>query len=181
MRMKPKPIRFAFIDSQNVNLAIKSQGWNLDFGRFRRYLKEKYFVEKAFLFIGYIAKNQSLYTYLQKIGYILFFKPSMVLPNGTVKGNVDAELVLHAMIEWPEYHEAVIVTGDGDFACLVQHLEKQGKLGRLLVPNAKSYSGLLKAVAIGRIDFMNNLQKKLSKTQRGPIASGRNPMNLPSS
>ena len=54
---------FAFIDSQNLNLAIRDQGWIL------------------------------------------------------AKENVDAELVLHAMIEYPNYDRAIIVTGDGDFYC----------------------------------------------------------------
>lgn len=32
---------YAFIDSQNLNLAIIEQGWKLDFARFRVYLKDK--------------------------------------------------------------------------------------------------------------------------------------------
>ncbi len=36
-----QPIIYAFIDSQNLNLGIKSQGWSLDFQRFRVYLKDK--------------------------------------------------------------------------------------------------------------------------------------------
>ncbi|HLD26459.1 MAG TPA: hypothetical protein VJB63_00660 [Patescibacteria group bacterium] len=57
---------YAFIDSQNLHLGVKSQGWILDFVRFRILLKDKYYVEKAFLFIGYIPDNQSLYTHLQQ-------------------------------------------------------------------------------------------------------------------
>ncbi len=51
---------YAFIDSQNINLGVKSLGWNLDFKRFRIYLKDKYKVEKAFLFLGYIKENDKL-------------------------------------------------------------------------------------------------------------------------
>lgn len=58
---------------------------------------------KAFLFIGYVYENQDLYTNLQKDGYILIFKPTLKLPSGKVKGNVDAELVLHAVIEYESY------------------------------------------------------------------------------
>lgn len=94
---------YAFIDSRNVNLAVREQGWVLDFGRFRRYLEDKYKVTKAFLFIGFVPQNQDLYTALQKAGYILVFKPTLSMPGGKVKGNVDAELVLHAMIEYPNY------------------------------------------------------------------------------
>lgn len=97
---------YAFIDSQNLNLGVKSQGWNLDFARFRVYLEDKYQVEKAFLFIGFIEDNQPLYTYLQKAGYICIFKPTLRTSghkNIKIKGNVDAELVLHTMIEYKNY------------------------------------------------------------------------------
>jgi len=67
--------------------------------------------------------------------------------NGTVKikGNVDAELVLHTMIEWKNYNKAVIVSGDGDFYCLMEHLEENNKLRKIIVPN-RQYSSLLKKV-----------------------------------
>ena len=72
-----KENNYAFIDSQNLNLSIKNQGWKLDFKKFRVYLKDKYSVTNAFLFIGYVNTNQDLYTNLQKYGYILVFKPSL--------------------------------------------------------------------------------------------------------
>ena len=40
--MKKDRNNYAFIDSQNLNLNIRNQGWILDFARFRLYLKEKY-------------------------------------------------------------------------------------------------------------------------------------------
>ena len=151
---------YAFIDSQNLNLAIRSQGWVLDFKKFRRYLQDKYQVYKAFIFIGYVAQNQALYTGLQKDGYILVFKPTLTLPDGKVKGNVDAELVLHTMIEYPNYNKALIVTGDGDFYCLVDYLIKHNKLLKLMIPNKMEFSSLFRKL-MPHIVFMNNLEKKL--------------------
>ena len=121
--MSEKQNNYAFIDSQNVNLAIRDQGWILDFRRFRKYLEDKYSITNAFIFIGYIDTNQNLYTSLQKDGYILIFKPTLNLPDGKAKGNVDAELVLHTMIEYSNYDKALIVSGDGDFYCLVDYLK----------------------------------------------------------
>lgn len=151
---------YAFIDSQNLNLSIQEQGWKLDFGRFRKYLKDQYGVDKAFLFIGYVATNQNLYISLQNYGYILVFKPTLILPSGKPKGNVDAELVMHAMIEYPNYDKAIIVTGDGDYYCLLDYLRKKGKLLRLIIPNRYKYSALLRKFA-GQIAFMNGLKGKL--------------------
>ena len=84
----------------------------------------------------------------------------MFLPDGKVKGNIDAELVLHTMIEYPNYEKAVIVTGDGDFHCLIDYLKKQGKLRKLIVPNRYKYSSLLRKLAPDMV-FMNDLKGKL--------------------
>ncbi len=141
-----KKTNYAFIDSQNLNLGIKSAGWDLDYRKFRLYLKNKYKVSQAYLFIGQVPGNESLYTFLQKSGYIVIFKPTLEIQKkgeNTVKGNVDAELVLHTMIEYKNYDKAVIVSGDGDFYCLVEYLEEKNKLLRLLTPNSK-YSSLLR-------------------------------------
>ena len=152
---------YAFIDSQNLNLAIRDQGWTLDFGRFRKYLADKYGVVKAFLFIGFIPTNETLYTSLQQQGYILIFKPTLVLSDGRVKGNVDAELVLHAMIEYPNYEKAVIVSGDGDFHCLIKYLRDRKKLEKLIIPNQYKFSSLLREFIPNDVVFMNNLRGKL--------------------
>ncbi|MGD8373613.1 MAG: hypothetical protein PVI21_02025 [Candidatus Woesebacteria bacterium] len=55
---------YAFIDSQNLNLGVRSLGWRIDYKKFRLYLKNKYNVERAFMFIGLVGNNQKLYTEL---------------------------------------------------------------------------------------------------------------------
>ncbi len=98
---------------------------------------------------------------MQKDGFILVFKPTTGLPGGSVKGNVDAELVLHAMIEYENYDKALIVSGDGDFFyCLMEHLARNGKLLKLMVPNKDKFSSLLRKM-MPHIVFMNNLRKML--------------------
>ncbi len=153
---------YAFVDSQNVNLAIRNQGWKLDFARFRTYLRDKYSVSNAFLFIGYVSEYQALYTELQKEGYILVFKPTLKLPGAATKGNVDAELVLHAMIEFQNYDKALIVTGDGDFYCLVEYLLKQDKLLHLMVPDSRKFSSLYRKLRPYLV-YMNGLRGKLER------------------
>lgn len=137
---------YAFIDAQNLNLGVKSQGWNLDWRKFRQYLRNKYGVTKSYLFIGQVAGNEALYTFLQESGYILIFKPTLHRRAGSktiIKGNVDAELVLHTMIHYESYNQAIIVTGDGDFHCLIEYLEERKKLLKILAPT-KRYSSLLR-------------------------------------
>ena len=159
--MHKKENNFAFIDSQNLNLGVKNLGWKLGFGKFRVYLREKYGVKIAYLFIGFIPENQDLYLSLQKSGYVLIFKP--VLPNkdGNHKGNVDADLVLQAMVDYDNYEKAVIITSDGDFYCLVKYLYERNKLEIVMSPYVKTCSSLLKNSAKEKIIFMDNLRGKL--------------------
>jgi predicted nuclease of predicted toxin-antitoxin system len=153
-----------FLSLQASNLfspgEIGHQGWLLE--------EKPGIYATVSLFIGYIPANQPLYNYLQASGYIVIFKPTLWREGGKVKGNVDAELVLYSMIEYSNYDKAVIVTGDGDFYCLVDYLNKQGKLLRLLVPNVHKYSKLLKPFAPNRLDFMNNLRNKLEYKRKEP-------------
>ena len=167
--MLPPQKNFAFIDSQNLNLAIRAQGWKLDFKRFRIHLRDKYHVEKAYLCIGYIPGNQSLYTDLQNAGFTCVFKLTLQYKDGTTKGNCDAELVLWAMIDFFEYEKAVIVTGDGDFYCLIDHLITKNKLETVFIPDRRRFSGLLKFKHFRPyLRYMNDLRERLAKKERAP-------------
>lgn len=174
-----KPNNYAFIDSQNLNLGTQRMGWKLDWRKFRKMLRDKYNVSQAYMFIGYMSENESLYEYMHELGFLVVLKPTIdVSPKQgsesdqkdgkdakpkdpdekerpTIKGNVDAELVLYAMKELPNYNKAIIVSGDGDFFSLAEYLEEQGKLEQILTPNWQ-YSSLLKVFdkKIVRLDQM---------------------------
>jgi len=161
---------YAFIDSQNLNLGTSKDirkgrklvytGWKLDFKKFRKYLSDKFRVQKAFLFIGFIKQNDNLYRKLKSYGYDLVFKPTVKDSFGKVKGNIDAELVLHAAkIQYDKYDKAVIVSGDGDFYCLHEFLVKNKKLLKIIIPNRKSESSLLKQFQIYKIFLIRDKDK----------------------
>ena len=171
MNQKKQPIVYAFIDSQNLNLGIRASGWRLDHNKFRLYLRNKYNVDKAYLFIGYVEGNEDLYNNLKEAGFIVVLKETTeyeVDGKPMVKGNVDAELVLYAAAKtYNNYDQAIIVTGDGDFACLIEYLEEKGKMGKLLVPN-RHFSSLLRKYNsyIVRIDMLKrSLALGLKKTK----------------
>lgn len=160
-------MNYAFIDAQNLHLGIKEDGWRIDYRAFRKYLKDKYQVEVAYMFIGYMKENEALYTSLRSFGFELVFKEVLVAidKNGKklVKGNVDAELVLQALIDIKKYRKAVIVSGDGDFGCLVRYLKDLEKIERVLVPRRENCSLLLRKAAQDKILFMSDLKKKIEK------------------
>jgi uncharacterized LabA/DUF88 family protein len=158
-RRKQKPV-YAFIDSQNLNQSIQRLGWKMDWHKFRQFLQDKYGVTHAYMFIGYVPEFEAMYQQLHETGYLIVLKPTydMTRPRPEdkpesddpkkdkddkkpTKGNIDADLVLWAMKEMPNYGRAVLVSGDGDFYSLVEYLDQQKKLAKILAPSMY-YSGL---------------------------------------
>ncbi|PIS04917.1 MAG: hypothetical protein COT81_03945 [Candidatus Buchananbacteria bacterium CG10_big_fil_rev_8_21_14_0_10_42_9] len=162
--MHKKENNFAFIDSQNVYKGTKRDlGWEIDWQRFRTYLLHKYRVTRAYLFIGFLPEHNDMYDELQQAGFVLKFKP--VLPNGKdgVKGNVDADLVLQAMIDFNNYDNAILVTSDGDFYSLARYLYDNNKLAAVLSPHSKTCSSLLRKSAKEKMRYLYFLKEKLAK------------------
>lgn len=168
--MKNKQNNYAFIDAQNVHLGILEFGWKIDWKKFRIWLRDKFGVEKALMFIGYHKGNESLYSSLQHAGFVCIFKPTLEYKDGTLKGNCDAELVLHSSaIEFKNYNKAVIVSGDGDFTCLIEFLQEKNKLEMLVVPNENKYSALLKKFNTSEKKFILFLNREKSKIEYLPL------------
>ena len=182
MRLK-KPRKenvYAFIDSQNLNLGTQRMGWKIDWRKFRKFLADEYGVTKAYMFIGYMSENESLYEYMYELGFLVVLKPTVDTSShddnaeprkptdekekSTVKGNVDAELVLYAMKEMSNYQKAIIVSGDGDFFSLAEYLDQKGRLANILTPNWQ-YSTLLK-VFEPKIVRLDQLRRQLAYHDR---------------
>lgn len=155
---------FAFVDSQNVYKGTKRNlGWKIDWSRFRTYLRHKYRVERAYLFIGFVPEYNDMYDELQRAGFILKFKP--VLPDsvGGIKGNIDADLVLQAMVDYSQYDKAVVVSSDGDFYSLVRFLYDNQKLSSVISPHRKTCSSLLRKSAKEKMVYLEKSRGKLEK------------------
>lgn len=175
----------AFIDNQNLNLGIQKNGWKMDWRKFRTYLREQYGVDSAYMFIGYMPENEDLYNQMHEAGYLVVLKPTLSMfqtppdeagektdkdkdkdDKKQVKGNVDVELVLWAVKEMPNYDQAVIISGDGDFYSLVEFLKDRGKLKNVLVPN-RQYSTLLRQFD-EHIVRLDQLRRELSYFHHRP-------------
>jgi len=155
----------AYIDGANLHKGIENLDWEFDYGRFRIWLKEKYGVDQAYLFLGLIPKYKDLYTKLQEQGYTLVFKEVIFDGEGKAKGNCDADIVVQAMRDAYEnkFDKAILVSSDGDYAPLVKFLKEKNKIEFILSPyETKRCSVLLKrtGVKIAYISDQENILKK---------------------
>lgn len=79
------------------------------------------------------------------------------------------------MIEFPFYEGAVIVSGDGDFYSLVEHLSAQGKLRAVLAPNRVFCSKLLRKAAGSKIEFVEDARRYVEHEESAHENGGDSP------
>lgn len=143
----------AFIDGQNLFLGTTraEKGWQIDFAKFRKFLKSDYGVKVAYYHIGcYKQEFIPLYKQLNKAGYKVKYRPHDSESQSYKKGNVDTDIVFDAMrmlmCESDNFNKIVLVSGDGDYKRLVDFLILNGKFARLLLPDGAKASHLYKGL-----------------------------------
>ncbi len=145
----PKEKNRAYIDGQNLYLGTKAARWQVDFTKFRIYLKDKYQVTEAYYFMWYVDENEEkLYTHLQEAWFIIVFREHTANLKGKKKGNVDVDIVfemMRAMHEKDDFDKIVLVSGDGDYIKPVKYFIEKGLFKKILFPN-KNYSSLYKQI-----------------------------------
>ena len=171
--MKKEKNNVAYIDGANLHNGIKQLDWEFDYGRFRIWLREKYEVKQAYLFLGLIPKYKDLYKHLQEIGYTLVFKEVIFDGEGKAKGNCDADIVVQAMQDAYEdvFTTSILVSSDGDFAPLVKFLINKNKIDTIISPyETKKCSVLLKRTGV-KIAYVTD-QKSVLETQKEKAPDG---------
>ncbi len=168
----------AYVDGQNLFMGTtrKDPEWHVDLFRFRVYLREKYNVERAYYYLGYVQNGevyQSLYEEIQAAGFILVFRKHNSAMLGTKKGNVDSDIifsVMKRMYKEEAFDKLILVSGDGDYKMLVDFLIEENKFKKILFPKQRYASSLYKSLGAEFIADLSNpdVRKKISKMKRAP-------------
>jgi uncharacterized LabA/DUF88 family protein len=155
----------AFIDGQNLHLGSLENGWEVDYKRFRIYLKDKYKIKRAYYFIGYYKKSfKNLYLKLSKSGFILVFKKYSNFSLSIKKGNIDNDLIFEVMrilIEEKDVNKIFIISSDGDYKKLVNYLIYKKKFGKIIFPNKRFSSNLYNNLHSKYFDYLDNFKNSV--------------------
>lgn len=151
-----------YIDGNNLYRSAKEFGFDIDYKKFRGWLRQKYNPNKVYLFIGLVPERVKFYEYLQNCGFVLVFKQTVSVGE-KIKGKCDAELVLKTTSDFyeKEFDSVILITGDGDFGCLVEFLREKNSITEVLAPDENKCSILIRNKNI-KITFLNNLYHKFS-------------------
>jgi uncharacterized LabA/DUF88 family protein len=151
-----------YIDGNNLYRSAKKLGFEINYKKFRGWLRQKYNPNRVYLFIGLVPERTKFYEYLQSCGYILIFKQTVSIGE-KIKGNCDAELVLKTTSDFyeKEFDLSILISGDGDFGCLVEFLRDRQSIPEIIAPDKNKCSILIKNKNV-KITFLNDLYHKFS-------------------
>lgn len=153
-----------YIDGNNLYRSAKELGFEIDYKKFRGWLSQKYNAHNIYLFIGLVPHRVKFYNHLQSCGYILVFKQTVSVGE-KIKGNCDAELVLKTVSDFytKSFTSCILISGDGDFGCLVEFLKENNAINIIISPDNKKCSILLRNKNT-EITFLNEHYHKFSNT-----------------
>lgn len=153
---------FAYIDGANLDKGTTGLGWRIDYHKFYIWLKNKYSIDKAYIFIGYVEKYKNLYDKMRSAGFLLVFKTITEIGYGNIKGNCDAEFVLKVTRDVYEtlVKKILIVSSDGDFSCLINFIKEKNKEVLILSPSKKCSIFLMRTGS--KITYINDVRNSIS-------------------
>ena len=173
VEMSTRAVRnVAFIDGQNLHLGTRVNGWTIDHAKFRIYLRDKYHIDEAYYFLGFVSEEeQDLYNNLQRAGFILSFREHSSTLKGQKKGNVDSDIVFSAMrmvADGELFEKIFIISGDGDYKKLVDYLVKKQRFGKMLFPNTQFASSLYRQLGGDSFAYLDDrdVRSKIAHHQK---------------
>jgi len=124
-----------FIDGANLYSATKSLGFDIDYKRLLKEFQTRGYILRAFYYTTLVEDTEyssirPLLDWLDYNGYSVVTKPAREFTDSQgrrrIRGNMDIELAVQAMETADHVDHVVIFSGDGDFRCLVEAIQRKG-------------------------------------------------------
>ena len=154
---------YAFIDGQNMHKGTTRQGWRVDYGKLRVYLRNKYQVERAYIFLGYDETKRFLYQKMEKSGFVAIFKETSISSDGGLKGNCDSDMVLRICMDFWNFDKAVMISGDGDFYSTCEVLDSAGKLRIMLAPSDSGFARRYYRLGSDKVALLADAKEQIAR------------------
>lgn len=125
-----------FIDGANLGHAMNMLGYRIDFSRFLSFYENQCDLIRAYYYTAVAdtpshAGVQSMVDWLSYNGYTTVTKRAKVFGTDEatrkIKGNMDCEIALGMLEMAPYVDHLILVSGDGDFRCIVEAVQRMGK------------------------------------------------------
>jgi len=139
----------------------KEEGKEVDLEKLVAYyeneLSKKERPEEEKMLLGKHLEKAKFYRDLDKFGYELRIKPTKVFTSTegttTTKANCDVDLTFDMMRYMSQYSEAVVLSGDGDFAPILEYLKRKKKKIRVLARSERTAREMRELAGEDFVDF----------------------------
>jgi uncharacterized LabA/DUF88 family protein len=147
-----------YIDAANLILSARTHGVVYSIERLLKYFVYKYSATKCVYFTARIDALSADYALLEKLGVEIVYK-QLYHEGGKTKGNCDVEIThkLTLDVAHKNVDNVVLVTGDGDFASLIDYVHASGVCIQLFAISERDTSRLLKAKKFLRIVYLSSV------------------------
>lgn len=157
----------------------KEEGKKLNLEKLVRFyegeLLNKDKTEEEKVLLGIHLQRARFYRDLEKFGYDLRIKPTKVFtsPEGTIttKANCDVDLTFDMMRFMSQYKEAVVMSGDGDFAPIVEYLKGKKKKITILARAERTAREMRELGGENFVDFKSIRKEIEEKREKMKIVS----------
>ena len=125
-----------FIDGSNIYATSRALGFDIDYKQLLKFFSDRSHLVRASYYTA-VADDQEynsvrpLVDWLDYNGYRMVTKPTKEFYDGfgrkKIKGNMDIELAVDAMEMADHLDHMILFSGDGDFRCLIEAIQRKGK------------------------------------------------------
>ncbi|OUS73126.1 NYN domain-containing protein [Pseudoalteromonas sp. A601] len=125
-KIASKPKVGIFVDVQNIYYTCRqSYGKNFDYNAFWAHVSKRYDIDCAFAYAIYRGddKQSQFQNILRAIGFEVKLKPFIQRKDGSAKGDWDVGITIDMIEQGKNLDRVILLSGDGDFALLLGHLE----------------------------------------------------------
>ena len=123
-----KPKVGIFVDVQNIYYTCReSYRKNFDYNAFWEKINNDYDIECAIAYAIYRGdeKQSQFQNILRAIGFEVKLKPFIQRKDGSAKGDWDVGITIDMLEQGKHLDKVILLSGDGDFALLLGHLQHQ--------------------------------------------------------
>jgi uncharacterized LabA/DUF88 family protein len=179
MRINKEQRVGVFVDVQNMYYSAKNMyNAKVNFAAvLREAVKGRRLVRAiAYVIKAYIKEEKNFHDALENIGYEVKSKDLQTFPGGAKKGDWDIGIAMDTIELAPKLDTIILVSGDGDYIPLVQHLRRAMGCRIEVMAFGSSCSGKLKEEADQFLDMDKFKLKFLIKNM--PLGSSYKPKAL---
>ncbi|EKD24603.1 MAG: hypothetical protein ACD_80C00194G0022 [uncultured bacterium (gcode 4)] len=158
-------MKIAYIDAQNVHRKTLDYNRRIDWQKFFIYLKQNCKVDVVYYAVWYVQKYDNFYKRLSSIWYTMLFKEVTILPDWTIKWNVDIDIAIRSIFDFFEewLKKAIIISNDWDYNTLVDVLKKKDVFDFLMVIYSATASKQLRKSAWPYIQDIQRIRHLIEK------------------